>query len=66
MVLTAHALDHLSSVIVVGGNAKAVKRMGFRPASTLADALEMAEDSVGSSPTITHIRVPPLMMAEVS
>jgi hypothetical protein len=63
---TAHALDHLSSVIVVGGNTKAVKRLGFRPASTLADALEMAEDSVGGSPTITHIRVPPLMMAEVS
>ncbi|MCL5948259.1 MAG: nickel-dependent lactate racemase [Actinobacteria bacterium] len=62
----AHALEHLSSVIVIGGDRRAVKRLGFRPASTLDDALEMAEDSVGSQPTITHIRVPPLMMAEVS
>ena len=29
------------------------------PASTLADALEMAQDVVGRDPTITHLRVPP-------
>ncbi len=61
----AHALDHLSAVIVVGGERDAVRRLGFRPASTLSDALEMASDVVGPSPTITHMRTPPLLLAGV-
>jgi hypothetical protein len=63
----AHALQHLSpnGVIVVGGDAKAVRRMGFKPASTLRDALEMAEDVVGRDPSITHLHAPPLMLADV-
>ena len=43
----AHALQHLGAVIIVGGDKAAVHRLGFRAASTLADALEMAEDVVG-------------------
>jgi len=39
----AHALDHLGDVIVVGGDPRAVRRMGFHPATSLADALEIAE-----------------------
>ena len=39
--------------------------MGFRSASTLADALEMASDRVGRSPTITYLHAPPLTMADV-
>ncbi len=62
----AHALAHLGVVIVVGGNRDAVRRMGFKPASSLADALEMAEDVVGPSPSITHFHAPPLMLAEVT
>jgi lactate racemase len=62
----AHALEHLGAVIVVGGDAKAVRRMGFKPASTLRDALEMAEDTVGREPTITHFHCPPLLMADVT
>jgi len=65
----SHALQHLGGtdhVIVVGGDVKAVRRLGFRPASTMADALEMASDHVGREPTITHLHVPPLLMAEVS
>ena len=62
----AHALDHLGAVIVVGGDRAAVRRLGFKPASTLADALEMAEDVVGRDPTITHLHTPPLLIAEVS
>lgn len=62
----SHALEYLSQVIVVGGNRKAVKRMGFKPATTLQDALEMAEDAVGSNPSITHLHNPPLLMADVS
>ena len=38
----SHALQHLGQVIVVGGDVRAVRRLGFRPASTLQDALEMA------------------------
>ena len=62
----AHALQHLGEVIIVGGNTKAVQRMGFRPASTLQDALEIASDTVGRQPTVTHIHNPPILMADVS
>ncbi|MFN2608784.1 MAG: lactate racemase domain-containing protein [Acidimicrobiales bacterium] len=63
----AHALQHVDgNVIIVGGNARAVRRMGFKPASTLRDALEMAEDVVGRDPSITHIHNPPLLMADVT
>jgi hypothetical protein len=61
----AHALEHLGSVIVVGGDSRAVRRMGFKPASTLRDALEMAEDVVGRDPSITHMHTPPLLIADV-
>jgi hypothetical protein len=65
----AHALHHLGGtdhVVVVGGEARAVRRLGFRPATTMADALEMASDFVGREPTITHLHVPPLLLAEVT
>ena len=62
----AHALEHLSRVIVVGGDTRAVKRMGFHAASTLSDALEMAADAVGPQPTITHLHNPPILMADVT
>jgi hypothetical protein len=62
----AHALQHLGRVIVVGGDRAAVRQMGFSPASTLNDALELAEDIVGRDPTITHLHVPPLLLAEVT
>ncbi|WCO68660.1 lactate racemase domain-containing protein [Iamia majanohamensis] len=62
----AHALDHLGSVIVVGGDTRAVRRLGFRPASTLQDALEMATDTVGPQPTVTHLHNPPIVMADVT
>jgi hypothetical protein len=62
----AHALQHLGAVIVVGGDRRAVRRMGFKPASGLSDALEMAEDVVGPEPSITHLHAPPLLMSDVS
>jgi hypothetical protein len=61
----AHALDHLGGVIVAGGDPNAVRRMGFKPASTLGDALEMAEDVVGREPTVTHFHCPPMMICDV-
>ncbi|MFW5898882.1 MAG: transcriptional regulator, partial [Jiangellaceae bacterium] len=61
----AHALEHLGEVIFVGGNRKTTGRMGFRAASTLADALEIASHTVGRSPSITYLHAPPLVMADV-
>jgi hypothetical protein len=39
--------------------------MGFRTASTFADALEMASETVGRSPQVTYLHAPPLTLAEV-
>ena len=61
----AHAMDYLGDVIFVGGDRRAVRRMGFRAASTFADALEMASETVGSSPRIAYLHTPPLTLAEV-
>ncbi len=62
----SHAMQYLGQVIVVGGDERAVRRLGFKPASTLADALEMATDTVGPKPTITHYHNPPILMADVT
>ena len=43
----AHGMQHVGRVIIVGGDPRAVRRLGFTPASTLDDALEMATDVVG-------------------
>ncbi|MBV9660379.1 MAG: DUF2088 domain-containing protein [Acidimicrobiales bacterium] len=61
----AHALEHLARVIIVAGSPRAVRRLGFSPASTLQDALEMASDVVGRDPTISHLHCPPIMIADV-
>jgi len=61
----AHALEHLGRVIIVGGEPRAVRRLGFSPASSLTDALEMASDVVGRDATITHLHCPPIMLADV-
>lgn len=62
----AHALDHVDDVIWVGANRKTVERMGFRAASSLRDALEMASSTVGRDPSITYLRNPPHMLTNVS
>jgi len=61
----SHALEHLGRVIIVGGDSSAVQRLGFQSASTLSDALEMASDVVGPQPTITHMKNPPIFLADV-
>jgi hypothetical protein len=61
----AHALEHLGEVIFVGGDPATCRRMGFRRADTLRDALEMAEQVVGRDPTVTHFHCPPLFYCEV-
>ena len=62
----AHALQHLGQVIIVGGDTRPCAGSGFRPASTLQDALEMASDVVGRDATITHLHNPPILMADVT
>ena len=47
------------------GNRKAAARMGFRAATTLQDALEMASGTVGTSPSITYLHNPPHLLADV-
>jgi lactate racemase len=61
----SHALEHLGQVIIIGGDRRTCARLGFRAASTLDDALEIAKDVVGSSPSITYQHTPPLAMADV-
>ena len=61
----AHGMKHSGKVIIVGGDAATVRKLGFTPASTMNDAFEIASDTVGRHPTITHIKTPPLMIADV-
>jgi hypothetical protein len=61
----SHALQHLGRIVVVGGEPKVVRRLGFTPASTLDDAFEIASDVVGRSATITHLHTPPVLVADV-
>ncbi len=61
----AHAMQHLGDVIFVGGDRRTTARMGFKAASTLADALEIASQTVGRSPSITYQHAPPLVVADV-
>jgi hypothetical protein len=62
----AHALDHISSAILVGGDPENTSRIGLDSATTIAEALQMAQDTVGPSPSITYMHLPPLFMCEVS
>jgi hypothetical protein len=61
----AHGRDHAGDVIFVGGNPSSVARLGYRRADSMRDALEMAKDTVGSSPSITYFHAPPVMIADV-
>ena len=62
----AHALDHVGDVIFVGADPMTTKRLGFKRADTVAEALEMAHDTVGPNPNTTYMHIPPLFMCEVT
>ncbi len=62
----AHALDHLGDVIFVGGDPMTTKHMGYKRADTIAEALQIAQDTVGPNPSKTYMHMPPLFMCEVS
>ncbi|MGH2690223.1 MAG: lactate racemase domain-containing protein, partial [Actinomycetota bacterium] len=61
----SHAMNHLGDVIFVGADRPTVSHLGFRTATTLGDALDMASEKVGTSPRITAIKCPPLLLADV-
>jgi hypothetical protein len=61
----AHGLDHVDEVIWVGADRRVAQRLGFRAASTLQDALEMASGTVGRDPSITYLHNPPHLIADV-
>ena len=54
--------NNLQSMVALKNS---IRRLGFTPASTFNDALEIASDVVGRSPTITHFHTPPIMIADV-
>ena len=63
----AHGRDYAGDVIFVGGDPKSVRAPGLpRAPSSLRDALEMAKDTVGSSPSITYFHAPPITIADVT
>ena len=62
----AHATAHLGEVVWVGADRANAERLGFRAASTLADALEIVSSSVGRSPSITYLHTPPQILLDVS
>ena len=62
----APAVAHLGEVIFVGGDHESTRRLGFKSATTLTDALEMASDSVGLAPSITYVHGAPVSIPEVS
>ncbi|CAO5235411.1 lactate racemase domain-containing protein [Frankia sp. AgKG'84/4] len=62
---TAPARGYLGEVVFVGGNRAVCARLGFRAASTLADALEIVSGSVGRDPSIAYVHSPPGLVAQV-
>lgn len=57
---------HLGKVIVAGAqDPRAAERMGWEAAANMEEALEMAASHVGHTPSITHLKVPPIQMADV-
>ncbi len=52
------AAERLGDVIWVGADRRTAAVLGHRAATTFADALEIASNSVGSYPSITHLHGP--------
>lgn len=61
----ARATARYSHVIWVGGDRRSAAVLGHRSASTYADALEIASDAVGTTPSITVLRGAGLALGDV-
>jgi hypothetical protein len=59
------AIEQVGDVVCVGADRVNAERLGFRAASTLADALEIVSSSVGRSPQITYLHTPPRIVVDV-
>jgi len=62
---TAAARQVLGEVIWVGGDRDSAAKLGARAATTMSDALEIAEARVGEAPSITYLHTPPRLVADV-
>ena len=60
------AKQNYGDVVFVGADRFVIDRLGFRAASTLADALEIVSSGVGRSPTIGYLHAPPQILVDVS
>jgi nickel-dependent lactate racemase len=59
--------QHVGRIIVVGADNEYIpKLLGYETAPTMAEALRMARDTAPSSPEITLLKIPPIVMADVS
>jgi len=58
---------HVGKVIVVKPESTATARtMGWDSASSMEEALEMAQSHVGRRPSVTHLHIPPIGMVDVA
>jgi len=58
--------EHLGKVIAVGAeDPRTAEQMGWENAANMDEAFAMAASHVGRTPTVTHLKVPPIQMADV-
>ena len=60
----AAAQEHCTDIVWVGGDRESAARLGFRAASTLADALEIVASTVGRTPSISYLHSPPHVVVD--
>ncbi len=62
----AHGMAHLGKVIALRPiNDDTARRVGFEPARSLDEALEMARGEVGADARITYYHCPPIIMCDL-
>jgi lactate racemase len=61
----AAAQEHCADIVWVGGDRESAARLGFRAASTLADALEIVASTVGRTPSISYLHSPPHVLVDI-
>ncbi len=61
----AAAQRHCSDIVWVGADRDSAARMGFRAASTFADALEIVASTVGRTPSVSYLHTPPPVLVDI-
>jgi hypothetical protein len=57
---------HVGKVIVVGAEDRRIaEMMGWEVAANMHEALDMAKSHTGRTPSITHLKIPPIQMVDV-